>query len=479
MSDILIELKNICKSFGDEEVLHDFNLYIKENEFVTLLGPSGCGKTTLLRMIAGFDQPSSGEIIFEGKVINDVEPNKRPINTVFQRYALFPHLNVFDNVAFGLKIKKVPKAEINEEVMRALKLVHLDEYANRKIDTLSGGQQQRVAMARAIVMKPKLLLLDEPLAALDRKLRQDLQYELKEMQRTLGITFVFVTHDQEEALTMSDTIVVMNEGRILQIGTPIMIYNEPRTRFVANFIGESNIIDAVVPKDSYVKFDNALFKTTYETGFSKNEEVDVVLRPEDILIVPAENAKLKGTIDSKIFKGDEYEINVIVESGREYTIHTTKDYELGLFVGLTVDPENITIMKKPGINTYTGVIDEDGNVRISDDMVLEFGSEDDEEKEELEEGTNVVVRINTVDVLLDDIEESDFTGIVKDIKKRDLDYDVYIKVGDNIIVSSTSKVHKVGEETGIWVKPEKVFVKVETEDDEEESMSTLNEEING
>lgn len=575
MSENLIELKNICKSFGEEEVLHDFNLYIKENEFVTLLGPSGCGKTTLLRMIAGFDQPSSGEIIFEGKVINDVEPNKRPINTVFQRYALFPHLNVFDNVAFGLwnqnitkylikqnvekdyfsklnelkdtyrnknitkeskienkkqiselkqeirnkykerikeeiakrlakveerysslsavektknskykyeikcaKSLKISKYEVEERVRYALKLVHLDEYANRKIDTLSGGQQQRVAMARAIVMKPKLLLLDEPLAALDRKLRQDLQYELKEMQRTLGITFVFVTHDQEEALTMSDTIVVMNEGRILQIGTPEMIYNEPKTRFVANFIGESNIIDAVVPKDGYVKFDNALFKTTYETGFSKNEEVDVVLRPEDILVVPADGAKLKGTIDSKIFKGDEYEVNVIVESGREYTIHTTKDYELGLFVGLTIDPENITIMKKPGINTYTGVIDEDGNVKISDDMILEFGDEEDEEKEELEEGTNVVVRISTADVLLDDIEESDFTGIVKDIKKRDLYYDVYIKVGENIIVSSTSKVHKVGEETGIWVKPEKVFVKVEKEDDEEES-STSPEEING
>ena len=473
MSGNLIELKNICKSFGEEEVLHDFNLYIKENEFVTLLGPSGCGKTTLLRMIAGFDQPTSGEIYLNGEIINDVEPNKRPINTVFQRYALFPHLNVFDNVAFGLKIKKTPKDVIQEDVMNALRMVHLEEYASRKIDTLSGGQQQRVAMARAIVMKPKLLLLDEPLAALDRKLRQDLQYELKEMQRNLGITFVFVTHDQEEALTMSDTIVVMNEGRVLQIGTPQMIYNEPKTRFVANFIGESNIVDATVPKDGYVKFENATFKTTYESGFSKNEEVDVVLRPEDLLIIPAEGAKIKGTIDSKIFKGDEFEINVIVESGKEYTIHTTKDYELDSFVGLTIDPENITIMKKPGINTFTGVIDEDGNVKINDEMILEFGSDDEEDEEELEEGTNVVVRISTADVLLDDIEESDFTGVVKDIKKRDLDYDVYLQVGNQIIVSSTSKVHKVGEETGIWVKPEKVLVKVEIEDEEEDgSLST-------
>ena len=254
MAKVLVELKNICKSFGEQEVLHDFNLYIMENEFVTLLGPSGCGKTTLLRMIGGFDSPTSGEIVFDGKVINDVEPNLRPINTVFQKYALFPHLNVFDNVAFGLKLKKLPKEEIEKSVMDALKAVHLEEYKYRKIDTLSGGQQQRVAMARATVLKPKLLLLDEPLAALDRKLREDLRYELKDMQRSLGITFIYVTHDQEEALTMSDTVVVMNEGRILQIGSPEMIYNEPKTRFVANFIGESNIVDGQMIKDNIVKF---------------------------------------------------------------------------------------------------------------------------------------------------------------------------------------------------------------------------------
>ncbi len=565
MSEKLVVLENICKSFGEQEVLHDFNLYIDRNEFVTLLGPSGCGKTTLLRMIAGFEQPTSGKIYFDGQVINDLEPNRRPINTVFQRYALFPHLNVYDNVAFGLrnykvtrdnikhniikdyskeleelkaqlkdktlskeakeeiknkinklheeikakyiedfnaeverrleninkeyneelskgeidektllKIKnekekcarklKLSKYEIDKEVMYALKLVHLEEYKDRKVDTLSGGQMQRIAMARAIVMKPKLLLLDEPLAALDRKLRQDLQYELKEMQKKLGITFVFVTHDQEEALTMSDTIVVMNEGRILQIGTPEMIYNEPRTRFVANFIGESIILDGVVPSDNTVKFDGATFKTTYK-GFSKNEEVDVVLRPEDLLIVPVGEGKLKGKIDSKIFKGEEYEINVITASGQEYSIHTTKDYELGTEVGLTIDPENITLMKKPGVNTYSGTIDADGNVVISQDIVLEYG---DDEKEELEEGTEVVVRINTADVLLDDIEESDFTGVIKDIKKRDLYYDVYLKVGNLTIVSSTTKVHHVGEETGIWIKKEKVFVKVEESEEEDE-----------
>ena len=321
---------------------------------------------------------------------------------------------------------------------------------------------QRVAMARAIVMKPRLLLLDEPLAALDRKLRQDLQYELKDMQRTLGITFIFVTHDQEEALTMSDTIVVMNEGRILQIGSPEMIYNEPTTRFVANFIGESMILDGIVPQDNVVKFDGALFKTTY-TGFSKNEEVDVVLRPEDLIVVPYEGAKIKGVIDSKIFKGEEYEVNIISESGFEYSIHTTKNYDLGLKVGLSIDPENITLMKKPGINTFSGTIEEDGRVKVNDDMILDFEGSD-----EFNEGDNVVVRINTADVLLDDIEESDFTGVISDIKKRDIYYDVYIKVGDNVIVASTSSVYHVGEETGVWIKEEKVKVKIEESEEIED-----------
>ena len=458
MSKVLVDLKNICKSFGDFEVLHDFNLYIMENEFVTLLGPSGCGKTTLLRMIAGFDQPTSGEIYFDGKVINDLEPNKRPINTVFQRYALFPHLNVFDNVAFGLKLKKTSKADIEKLVMDALKQVHLEEYAYRKIDTLSGGQQQRVAMARAIVLKPKLLLLDEPLAALDRKLRQDLRYELKDMQRSLGITFIYVTHDQEEALTMSDTVVVMNEGRILQIGTPEMIYNEPKTRFVANFIGESNIVEGKMIKDNLCKFDGVNFECTY-TGFSKNEDIDIVLRPEDLLIVKEEESKLRGVIDSKTFQGSVHEINIISDLGTEFSVHTTKDYPLGLRVGLLIDPENITVMKKPGINTFSGVIESEGMVRISDDILLETDSD-------LEEGTEVVIRVLTQDVLLDEIDESDFEGEVVDIKKTGMYYDVYVKVGDKRIVSSTSKVHHVGETTGIWIKKEKVICKVEEEENE-------------
>ncbi|MCB9498653.1 MAG: ABC transporter ATP-binding protein [Bacillales bacterium] len=455
MQKVLVDLKNICKSFGDTEVLHDFNLYIMENEFVTLLGPSGCGKTTLLRMIGGFDSPTSGDIYFDGKLINGVEPNKREINTVFQRYALFPHLNVFDNVAFGLKLKKMEKSQIKEEVEAALKLVKLEGFEDRKIDTLSGGQMQRIAMARAIVCKPKLLLLDEPLAALDLKLRQDMQYELKEMQKKLGITFIYVTHDQEEALTMSDTIVVMNEGRILQIGTPEMIYNEPKTRFVANFIGESNIVEGKMLKDYLVKFEGASFECV-DNGFSKNEDVDVVIRPEDLEIIDAKDAKIKGVIDSKTFKGVHHEINIIVND-KEYTVHTTKDYPLGIEVGLTVSPENIQIMKKPGLNTFSGVMDYDGKVKISDNIVLDSESE-------LEEGTAVVVRILTGDVLLDDIDESDFKGTIKDIKKRGIYSDVYVESENIIFVSSTSKVHHVGDEVGVWIKPEKV--KLEVEEDE-------------
>ncbi len=473
MGKILLELKNICKSFGDQEVLHDFNLYIMENEFVTLLGPSGCGKSTLLRMIGGFDSPTSGDIIFDGQLINSVEPNKRQINTVFQRYALFPHLNVYDNVAFGLKLKKLSKEEIDKEVLRALKLVQMSDYAYRKIDTLSGGQMQRVAMARAIVLKPRLLLLDEPLAALDRKLRQDLQYELKEMQRELGITFLYVTHDQEEALTMSDTIVVMNEGRILQIGSPVMIYNEPSTRFVANFIGESNIIDGVVPQDFKVRFENALFDTTYQ-GFSRGEEVDVVIRPEDLLIIPKDNAKITGVIDSKVFKGDLFEINVIVKSGKEYTIHTTKNYELGLEVGLDIDKENITLMKKPGLNTFTGVIEDDYFVRVNDEMRFECLEDD---TEDFSEGSKVIVKVLTENVLLEgDVDDADFEGVIKNIKKRDMYYDVYINVGGVVIVASTSNPnHKVGQTVGIWVKPEKLVLLEEDNSLDTSTIEALND----
>ncbi len=344
MSKKLIELKHIKKSFGDLTVLDDFNLYINENEFITLLGPSGCGKTTCLRLIGGFESPDEGSIVFDGKIINDLEPNQREINTCFQKYALFPHLNVFDNVAFGLRIKKVPKAEIEDRVKSTLKLVKLEGYSNRMVSTLSGGQQQRVAIARAIINRPKVLLLDEPLGALDLKLRQEMQYELKEMQRQLGITFIYVTHDQEEALTMSDIIVIMNEGKILQIGSPEDIYNEPKNRFVAQFIGESNIFDGTMVDDYLVKFCGREFKCV-DKGFEENEPVDVVIRPEDFDFVPPSKAKIVGVVDSLIFKGVHYEINIIVD-GHEYTIHTTRYREIGDKVGLVVEPQNIHIMKK-------------------------------------------------------------------------------------------------------------------------------------
>jgi len=337
MSKKLIELKNITKRFGDLTVLDNFNFYINENEFITLLGPSGCGKTTCLRLIGGFETPDSGEIIFDGKVINDLEPHQRQINTCFQKYALFPHLNVYDNIAFGLKLKKLPKSEIEQRVTSTLKLVKLAGFDKRSISTLSGGQQQRVAIARAIVNQPKVLLLDEPLGALDLKLRQEMQYELKEMQVKLGITFVYVTHDQEEALTMSDTIVIMNEGKILQIGTPEDIYNEPKSRFVANFIGDSNIFKGIMREDYLVEFFEREFKCI-DKGFETNEPVDVVIRPPS-------KAKIVGIVDSLIFKGVHYEINVIV-AGHEYTIHTTKYRDIGSKVGLMVEPQNIHIMHK-------------------------------------------------------------------------------------------------------------------------------------
>ncbi len=343
MGKKLIVMNHISKSFGDLLVLDDFNLYINENEFITLLGPSGCGKTTCLRLLGGFETPDSGTIEFDGKIINDLEPNQREINTCFQKYALFPHLNVYDNIAFGLKIKKTPKDQIELRVKKMLKLVKLEGFEHRMISTLSGGQQQRVAIARALVNQPKVLLLDEPLGALDLKLRQEMQYELKEMQKELGITFVYVTHDQEEALTMSDTIVVMNQGKILQIGTPEDIYNEPNCRFVANFIGESNIFHGTMIDDYLVEFCDHQFECV-DKGFEPNQAVDVIIRPEDFDFAPPSKSKIVGVVDSLVFRGVHYEINVIV-SGREYTIHTTKHRKIGDKVGLTVDPENIHIIR--------------------------------------------------------------------------------------------------------------------------------------
>ena len=344
MSKSLVELNNIKKSFDDTLVIKDLSLYIKENEFVTLLGPSGCGKTTLLRIIGGFEDVDSGTVNFQGKDLLSIPAHKREINTVFQNYALFPNMNVYDNVAFGLKIKKMNSEDIKTEVDKALKLVKLVGYEKRRIDQLSGGQQQRIAIARAIVNKPKLLLLDEPLGALDLKLRQDMQYELKEMQKALGISFLFVTHDQEEALTMSDIVVVMNEGVIQQIGSPEDIYNEPKNKFTAKFIGESNIIDGVMLEDLKVSFGGFKFECV-DKGFKSNELVDVVVRPEDIVLSKEEVGKITGIVDDITFKGVHFEIIVMVE-GKEYIIHSTQRQTVGSMVSLEIGPDDIHVMRK-------------------------------------------------------------------------------------------------------------------------------------
>ena len=348
--DKIIELKNISKSFDGEVVLNGIDLDVYDNEFITLLGPSGCGKTTTLRIIGGFETPDTGDVLFLGENINDVPPHKRNINTVFQRYALFPHLNVFDNVAFPLKEKKVPKSEIEQRVHKMLDLVALTGFDKRAVSTLSGGQQQRVAIARAIISHPRVVLLDEPLGALDLKLRKDMQVELKKLQKATGITFIFVTHDQEEALSMSDIIVVMSEGCIQQIGTPIDIYNEPVNAFVADFIGESNILDGVMIQDELVSFAGQKF-VCVDRGFDPNESVDVVVRPEDVDIVPVEKGMLRGTVTSVTFLGVHYEIIVDI-NGFKWMIQTTDFVDVDEQVGLYIEPDAIHVMKK---SKYSGM----------------------------------------------------------------------------------------------------------------------------
>lgn len=345
MNKDFITFEHITKSFDGETVLDDLCLNIKENEFMTLLGPSGCGKTTTLRLLGGFETPDSGRIFFDGKDITTLAPNERKLNTVFQKYALFPHMSIAENIAFGLKISKKSKAYIDDKIKYALKLVNLDGFEHRSVDSLSGGQQQRIAIARAIVNEPKVLLLDEPLGALDLKLRQDMQYELIRLKNELGITFLYVTHDQEEALTMSDSIVVMNQGYIQQIGTPEDIYNEPVNAFVADFIGDSNIIDGIMLEDRMVEILGTRFPCVDE-GFGKNQPVDVVIRPEDVELVAPEYGIIQGVVSSIIFKGVHYEIEVKA-NGFEWLVHTTKLHEVGSQVGIQVIPFNIQIMHKP------------------------------------------------------------------------------------------------------------------------------------
>ncbi len=342
----IILLKDVKKSFDDSQVLNNINLYILKNEFITFLGPSGCGKTTTLRIIGGFEKPDSGDVCFEGKRINDLPPYQRKVNTVFQKYALFPHMNVYENIAFGLKIKKLDKATINKKVDEMLELVNLKGFQKRSVESLSGGQQQRVAIARALVNQPEVLLLDEPLGALDLKLRKEMQIELKNIHKQTGITFVYVTHDQEEALTMSDTIVVMNSGSIQQIGTPQMIYNEPKKAFVADFIGESNIIKGKMLKDFTVEFANKVFECL-DKGFSENEEIDAVVRPEDIKLVSEEKGMISGRVKSVTFKGVHYEM-LVEEQDYIWTIHSTQMVETGSRVGMVMNPNDIHIMKRMG-----------------------------------------------------------------------------------------------------------------------------------
>ena len=350
MSKELIRLRDLCMAFDDEPVLDHINLYINDKEFLTLLGPSGCGKTTTLRIIGGFATPTSGDVLFDGVRINDVPPYQRQINTVFQKYALFPHLNVYENIAFGLRMQKLPEAEIKERVMEMLETVSLKGFEHRRPEALSGGQQQRVAIARALVNRPKVLLLDEPLAALDLKLRKDMQIELKRIQQQVGITFIYVTHDQEEALTMSDTIVVMDKGSIQQIGTPEDIYNEPMNAFVADFIGESNIIDGIMPEDNVVQMYGRRFPCL-DGGFAPNEAVDVVIRPEDIDIVPVEQGQLTGTVTSVTFKGMQYDI-IVDFRGFKWLIQTTDHCPEGARIGIKIDPDGIHVMKK---SAYSGM----------------------------------------------------------------------------------------------------------------------------
>ena len=350
----LIEIKDVCKSFGDTQILHNINLYIRKCEFVTLLGPSGCGKTTLLRLLGGFETPTSGQIFFDGADVAGLPPYKRRINTVFQKYALFSHLNVYDNIAFGLNLKAPEafgvksraqkKEEIQRRVERMLRLVKMEGYEKRSVNSLSGGQQQRIAIARALVNEPEVLLLDEPLGALDLKLRKEMQVELKSMQQQLGITFIYVTHDQEEALTMSDTVAVMNGGRIQQIGDPKRIYDEPKNAFVADFIGESNIIPGVMLEDDLVEMLGVEFQCVDE-GFGKNEPVDVVVRPEDVMIVGEDVGMLTGTVESVLFKGVHYEM-MIDTGAMRWKVHSTSMQPVGSRVGLTIVPFNIHIMRK-------------------------------------------------------------------------------------------------------------------------------------
>ncbi|MDR2046766.1 MAG: ABC transporter ATP-binding protein [Clostridiales bacterium] len=478
--NIIIELKNVSKRFaGGNNVVDNLNLRIKKGEFVTLLGPSGCGKTTTLRMIAGFELPTSGDVLLNGASIVNTPPHLRPVNTVFQKYALFPHYNVFGNIAFGLKIKSKrliaqkraeikqatdktaaiaelkslkanAKNEIEKKVKSALKIVGLSDYERRDVNSLSGGQQQRVAIARALVNEPEVLLLDEPLSSLDLKLRKEMQLELKEMHENLGITFIYVTHDQEEALTMSDTIVVMKDGVIQQVGTPADTYNEPVNAFVANFIGDSNIFDGVMPEDRLVVFDGLTFECA-DVGFKKNEKVDVVLRPEDIFITDVSDpaAQITGTVISSIFKGVHYEMGVLSENACEYLVQNTVPRKVGENVGMYIRPFDIHIMKKPYTsNIFEGEIAGAGKVGFG-------GGIYDASTDGFETGEKVWVRVPLGGVeVVDDMDAGVVGGEITTILFKGTHYHIDVKCGNFIYRVNTDVQWDDYDRVGITINPE-------------------------
>ena len=455
-SNYIIEIKNITKSFPDKVVLDDVSLSVKKGEFLTILGPSGCGKTTLLRLLAGFNTATKGEISIGGEIMTDIPPHLRPVNTVFQRYALFPNYNVFDNIAFGLKLQKVDRKEIEQRVKRALKMVGMTDYEHRDVQSLSGGQQQRVAIARAIVNRPQVLLLDEPLAALDLKMRKDMQMELKEMHRTLGITFVYVTHDQEEALTLSDTIVVMNEGKIQQIGTPTDIYNEPCNAFVADFIGESNILNAVMVRDRVVKFMDKEFECIDE-GFGENVEVDVVIRPEDVYIIRnAEAAMFSGKVRSCTFKGVHYEMFVETPDGYEIMIQDYNAFEVGSEVGMMIKPADIHVMRKERTENHV-------EGRLVDATHVEMLGEifECEKVENIEAGAKVDVAFNFSAVeLTDDPDDGVSWGTIRFILYKCDRYHLTVRTDEGeAIYVDTHDVWEDLDEVGIKIAPSALKIK--------------------
>ena len=452
-NDVIIKIEHLSKSFGDKKVLNDINLEIRRGEFVTLLGPSGCGKTTMLRLIAGSRAANEGVISMDGKDISDIPSYRRPFNTVFQRYALFPHLDVYDNIAFGLKLKKIPRDEIDRRVRKYLKMVNMSDYEDRDVESLSGGQQQRIAIARALVNQPQVLLLDEPLAALDLKMRKDMQMELKEMHSKLGITFIYVTHDQEEALTLSDTVVVMNEGVIQQIGTPTDIYNEPCNEFVADFIGESNILNGTMISDRKVAFIGHEFDCVDE-GFGNNVPVDVVVRPEDIYIMnKVEGAQFTGVVKSCIFKGVHYEMLVDSDLGYELMIQDYNAFEIGSTVGLFIKPADIQVMHKACVrNTFEGEM-------LAEDSVSILGTSFECKPCGLAAGDKVKVEVDFDKVdLLDHEEEGLLSGTVDFILYKGNHYHLTVKTDEGKILVDTDDVWDKGDIVGINIRPEDLHI---------------------